>query len=86
MNDMDMDGIEREVDNVILKRALHWRGMTQQDLAEKMGVIQPTISGNLNRKRMGLDVFRSILDVLDYDVVVVDRRNGRPIWIVDDEI
>ena len=66
----------------ILRMALKERNMKQMDLADKLGVLQSTISGNLNRPRLGLEVFNSMLDAMDYDVAVVDRTTGEVRWIV----
>ena len=67
----------------VLRMAMQERGLTQVDLADKMGMKQPSISGNINRKRMGLDVFMSILDCMEYDVMIVDRQTGELMWKVD---
>lgn len=69
-------------DTVILKEAIRARNICQVDLADKLGIVQSTLSGNLNRRRMGLDNFRDILNALDYDVCVVDRNSGEIVWKV----
>lgn len=74
--------IPQEEDVKILKAAMKNRSMKQLDLAEKMGVFQSTISTNLRRDRIGLDVFVKMLNTMDYDVIVVDRRTGEGIWKV----
>lgn len=66
----------------LLKAAMKERGMMQVDLADKLGVLQSSISGNINRKRMGLDVFCTMLNAMDYDVAVVDRETGEIMWKV----
>lgn len=70
-------------DKKVLKEALRSRGMTQAALANQMGVGVSGLSMNINRDNMGLDNFRKILNALDYDVVVVDRRTGEKVWTVD---
>ena len=74
--------IPQEKDVKILKEAMKNRSMKQLDLAEKMGVFQSTISTNLRRDRIGLDVFVKMLNTMDYDVIVADRRTGEGIWKV----
>lgn len=66
----------------ILKNALKERGMMQVDLADKLGILQSAVSGNINRRRMGLDVFSTMLNAMDYDVAVVDRETGEIMWKV----
>ena len=70
-------------DKKVLKEALRSRGMTQAALANQMGVGVSGLSMNINRDNMGLDNFRKILNALDYDIVVVDRRTGAEVWTVD---
>ena len=74
--------MERMEDKKILKAAMKTRGMVQVVLAERLGVTQTALSGNMNRNRMSLDVFMDILNELDYDVVVVDRKTGESVWTV----
>ena len=67
---------------MILKNAMKSRSMMQIDLADKLGVLQSSISGNINRKRMSLEVFNTMLNAMDYDVAVVDRETGEVMWKV----
>lgn len=68
----------------LLKAAIKDRKTNQVKLAEKLGVGQPAISGYLNSPRMGVDVFRKILNALNYDLVVVDRETGEIKWTVSE--
>ena len=70
-------------DKKVLKEALKSRGMTQTALAKELGMLVSGLSMNMSRDNMGLDNFRKILNALDYDVVVVDRRTGEEVWTVD---
>mgnify|MGYP002524305154 CR=1 FL=1 len=70
-------------DKKVLKEALKSRGMTQTALAKELGMLVSGLSMNMSRDNMGLDNFRKILNALDYDVVVVDRRTGEKVWTVD---
>ena len=72
-------------DKSILRAAMMERSVTQVALSEKLGISQSTLSGNMTRNRMGLDNFKKILDAMDYDVYVVDRRNKEAKWAVDTE-
>ena len=75
-------GVTEEKDTVILKKAMKERGLVQVTLAERLGMQQSSLCGNLNRSRIGMDVFRSILDAMGYDVVIVDRETGEAKWKV----
>lgn len=77
-----VDMVKAKEDSVILKEAFKERGALQIDVADKLGIRSATLSGNINRRRMGLDVFRDILNALDYDVCVVDRNSGEIMWKV----
>lgn len=66
----------------IMRRALKEREMTQVDLADKLGVMQSTVSMHFSRIRIGLDVFLNVLDTMEYDVIVVDRKTGEKKWKV----
>ena len=72
-------------DKGILRMAIRERGTNQINVSEKLGIKQCTLSSNMNRERMGLDNFKKILDVLDYDVMVVDRKTGEAVWCLDVE-
>lgn len=80
-----MATIPEKKSNAILKQALVERCVNQIELANRMGMIQSSVSGNINRQKIGLDVFTRMLDVLDYDVVVVDRHTGEALWKVRKE-
>lgn len=69
----------------IFRLAMNERNVKQVELADRLGVMQSSISGNLNRRRIGLEVFNTMLDALDYDVAVVDRTTGEIRWIVAKE-
>lgn len=66
----------------IIRNAMLHRGMVQVDLADKLGMLQSSISGSVNRKRMSLSVFNNMLDAMDFDVAVVDRETGEVMWKV----
>lgn len=70
-------------DKSILREAMRERNMKQAELADRLGIRQPSLSGNMNRSRIGLDVFVKILQAMDYDVVVVDRKSGEEKWKVE---
>jgi len=72
-------------DKKILKAAIAERGITQKVLAERLGCAQNSLSMNITRDRMSLDVFVDVLDALGYDVVVADRKTGKKKWTVTKE-
>ena len=59
----------------LLRRAIKSRGVTQEELAKKYGYAsQGGIQSILNPKTsMRVDVLVRMLDLLDYDVCIVDR-------------
>ena len=67
----------------VIKEALKERGMMQVDLADRLGVLQSSISTSINRKHLGLDVFTKLLDAMDFDVAAVDRKTGEVMWKVE---
>ena len=79
---MKKEEIRAEEHTIILREAMAKRGMKQAELAEALGIKQPSLSGNFNRTRIGLDVFAKILDAMGYDVVIKDRESGKDLWKV----
>lgn len=79
---MVREDIELLEDKKILRAAMRERNMKQTELGEKLGMLQSSVSGNLNRTRMGLDVFVKMLKALDYDVVIADHKTGETVWQV----
>ena len=83
--DLNMEGnmgiVLNEKD--ILKLAIIDRRATQVKVAEKLGIAQHTLSANINRERISVDKFKTILDALDYDVCVVDRKTGETAYVVE---
>ena len=77
-----MNGVRIMEDKAILKEAMRERNERQTALAGKIGIKQSSLSTALRRDRMSMDVFAEILDAMEYDVVVVDRRTGEPMWQV----
>lgn len=70
-------------EGAILKASIKERGITQVELADRLGVLQSSVSGNINRRRMSLEVFSTMLNAMDYDVAVVDRETGTVMWKVE---
>lgn len=77
--------ITEKTDRDILKEARSLRGLTQTVLADQLGMKQNALSAYLLRSRMSVDGFTKILDALEYDVVVIDRRSGETMWKVEVE-
>ena len=74
--------IEKATEKKILSMAMTERGMKQYEVAEVLGIKPPSLSGSMNRTNIGLNVFAKILDVLDYDIAIIDRRTGEAVWQV----
>jgi len=77
MDEIVMSGRE------ILRSAMKERGETQSKVAAALGEQQNGLSAKITRERMSLDTFRSVLNVVGYDVAVIDRENGEVRWVVD---
>jgi len=62
----------------ILRRGMKVRGLTQLDLAKKFGYkTQSSVSNVLNKhKSMRVDVLARMLDILGYDIWVIDKETG----------
>ena len=67
----------------ILRAAIMERHTTQQAVADKLGMLSNALSQNINRSRISMDNFKKILDAMDYDVYIVDRKNKEALWCVD---
>ena len=70
-------------DKEILRAAVKERGTTQMELAERLGIRQNALSAKMTRERMSLGTFREVLNMMGYDVAVIDRDNGDVRWVVD---
>ena len=66
----------------VIREAMKARGMRQKNLALMLGVTQSALSNSICRMRMSVSVLKEVLDGMDYDLVVVDRRNGEAVWKV----
>lgn len=67
-------------DKEILKLAQKSRYVTQDAIAARMHVKRNALCQSMNRPRMSLGMFSKILDVLDYEVVIVNRETGEAEW------
>lgn len=76
------DEIQCEDSKEILRLAIKERGMTQVEVADKLGMYQSGLSGLINRSKMTMYGFGTILDAMGYDVAVVDRETGEVVWKV----
>lgn len=77
---MDIKHIRELPERDIMKRAQKKRGVTQDVVAERLGIKRNSLCQNMNRSRMSLNVFTGVLDALDYDIVIVDRNTGEAEW------
>ena len=76
------EAIQAEEDKAILRMALKERGTTQVEVADKLGMYQSGLSGLMNRQKMTIYGFSTILNAMDYDLAVVDRETGEVKWKV----
>lgn len=76
------DAVQTDECGAILKQAMKERGATQVEVADKLGMLQTGVSGLINRPKMTMYGFSTVLNALDYDVAVVDRNTGEVVWKV----
>ena len=74
--------IESGTCSEILRLAIKKRGTTQIAVADSLGMYQSGLSGLINRSKMTMYGFGTILNAMDYDVAVVDRETGEIMWKV----
>lgn len=74
-----MEKATKQMDGkTILKEALQETGMKQADLAEHFGLTVSTVSQNMRRDRISLDVFVSYLNAMGYSVMVCkESKQGK---------
>ena len=77
---MEDKRIPTREDKDILKKAQRSRQVTQEVIANALNMKRNSLCQNMSRPRMSLGMFAKILDVLDYDVVIVDRETGEAEW------
>ena len=75
--------MESKIENDIVRAAMKERGITQTVLAKEVGTSQNSLSNSINRVRMSVQVLKDLLDTMEYDLVVVDRRTGEAKWKID---
>jgi len=77
---MEDKQIQTYEDRIILKRAQKSRQVTQEMIANRIGIKRNALNQNMNRTRMSLDTFAKVLNALFYDIVIVDQETGEPMW------
>ena len=72
-------------DKKVLEEALKQSGKSQADLARDLDVNRSTISTNMRRDNISVDVFARLLTSMGYTVMVGRNENGTfvPMWQVD---
>lgn len=69
----------------IIRKAIKERGVKQYELAERLGMLQSSLSMGISREHIGLDLFSRILNGVGYSVAVIDNESGEVKWVVDPE-
>lgn len=77
---MDTKRISVQNEREIMRKAQRARAVTQETLANKIGVKRNALCQNMNRSRMSLSTFADVLNAMEYDIVIVDRSTGEPAW------
>ena len=68
----------------VMREAISENGITQKELAEKIGMSQSSLTQGLAREHISLEMFCRIIDGLGYAVAVVDKQKGHVRWIVEE--
>lgn len=69
----------------IMRRAKEESGTTQKALAEKLGMLQTSVSAGFAREHISLELFSKYMDGMGYAVAVIGKRDGDVRWVVDPE-
>lgn len=75
--------MEKLIENDVIRAAMKDRGITQTVLAKMIGTAQNSLSNSINRSRMSVQVLKDLLDAMEYDLIVTDRRTGEEKWKID---
>ena len=70
-----------------MREALKGSGMKQTELAEELGITQASVSSNMNRSKVGIDVFLEMTGAMGYTTCLGKKENGKfvPIWELEKE-
>ena len=61
-----------------IKKEMKYKGITQNDIAEKLGIKQANVSLILSRKRVPrIDTFNNIAGVLNMELVVEKKKQKK---------
>ena len=60
----------------LIKSAIKARGMTQLQMAEKLGIGHQTLKNRLSRNSISVTAAVGMLDLLDFDLCIIDRQSG----------
>lgn len=69
----------------IMRKAKEESGTTQKALAEKLGMLQTSVSAGFAREHISLELFCKYMDGMGYAVAVIGKRDGDVRWVVDPE-
>lgn len=67
----------------IMRRAKEESGTTQKALAERLGMLQTSVSAGFARDHISLELFSRYMDGMGYAVAVIGKRDGNVRWVVD---
>lgn len=70
---------ENKIMSKLIKSALKEKGMTQKELAIMLGIDHQTLRNRLYRGSFSVDSAADILNKLEYDIAIIDRKTGEVI-------
>lgn len=67
----------------IMRKAKEESGTTQKALAERLNMLQTSVSAGFSREHISLELFCKYMDGMGYAVAVIGKRDGAVHWVVD---
>ncbi len=61
---------------ILLKRAMQQRHISQVQMADMLGISKQTLYNRLSRNSISVTAAVGMLDLLEYDIAIVDRKTG----------
>ena len=69
----------------IMRQAKEESGTTQKELAERLGMLQTSVSAGFAREHISLELFSKYMNGMGYAVAVINKKDGHVRWVVDPE-
>lgn len=70
--------------NDIIRAAMEDTGTLQQDLGEKLGLKQNSVSSTITRPNISLNKFVTVMEALGYDIIVRPKDGEKEMTITNE--